>query len=508
MTVTDETAPARVGDYELLALLGEGGMGVVHLARRAGRPSAPEVALKVLRPHIVGDEEARDRLAREVTSLSRVTSPRVAEVLDADPWGAQPYVVTRLVRGLPLHRHVREHGPLDEPALLRFAAGLAEALAAVHSVGVLHRDIKPGNVLVEDGEPVLIDFGLARMAEDPHLTATGWLLGTPGYLAPEILYGDEATPASDVHAWAATVVFAATGRPPAGTGPAMAIMDRVRRGEFDLAGVPASIVGLLSRCLAEEPSHRPGVDQLLGELDAGAPPLPAAEPTLALDRTRLLGDPARERVEPDQPPSETAPIGAEPSPRRGRRVAGLLGLGLVGVGLVAWAPYVGAAVLAVLAGILRFGSVTFERHTLRRQMRGRPRWYDVPASTVSAPAYLLFSLVGTAVLWLSAVVLVVVTALVLLLAGAPLDVGLAVTALAYVLCLWWGPGSRRVRQAGRRLTGRLARPTRTGPVLLLIGALACVVLLAVMSDLGPLWIPMTHAPWADGWLARVQAWGR
>ena len=111
----------------------------------------------------------------------------------------------------------------------------------MHSVGVLHRDVKPTNVLMEGRSPVLIDFGLARVAEDPRLTQTGWLLGTPGYLAPEILYGDDATVASDVHAWGATVVFAATGRPPYGTGPVMAIMDRVRRGEHDLSGVPAPL---------------------------------------------------------------------------------------------------------------------------------------------------------------------------------------------------------------------------------------------------------------------------
>ena len=91
---------------------------------------------------------------------------------------------------------------------------------------------------MEGRTPILIDFGLARVADDPKLTHTGWLLGTPGYLAPEILYGDDATTASDVHSWAATVAYAATGRPPFGRGPSMAIMDRVRRGEHDLSGIP------------------------------------------------------------------------------------------------------------------------------------------------------------------------------------------------------------------------------------------------------------------------------
>ena len=234
-----------VGPYRLLTRLGEGGMGVVHLGQAAdGR----RLALKVLRPHIVGDDEARDRLAREVSSLSRVTSPRVAEIIDADPYGPIPYVATRYVPGLSPDRP-RRGGGRDRrrrPGLVR--PRLAEALDAVHAVGVLHRDIKPSNVLMEGRTPILIDFGLARVADDLRLTHTGWLLGTPGYLAPEILYGEDATTAADVHAWAATVAFAGTGRAPFGRGPSMAIMDRVRRGEHDLGGArPAAAAAGLPR---------------------------------------------------------------------------------------------------------------------------------------------------------------------------------------------------------------------------------------------------------------------
>ena len=197
-----------MGGYALLAKIGEGGMGVVHLARRG---EGQRVALKVLRPHIVGDDEARRRLAREVGSLSRIKSRWVAEIVDADPWAPVPYVATRYVPGLSLHDYVHEEGPISGKDLTWFAACLAEGVASVHAVGVLHRDVKPSNVLMEGRTPILIDFGLARVADDPKLTHTGWLLGTPGYLAPEILYGDDATAASDVHSWAATVAFAATG---------------------------------------------------------------------------------------------------------------------------------------------------------------------------------------------------------------------------------------------------------------------------------------------------------
>ena len=230
-----------MGDYRLLTKIGEGGMGVVHLAQA---PDGSRVALKVLRQHVIGDDEARERLAREVASLRRVTSPRIAEVIDADPWGETPYVATRYIPGLSLHEHIRQVGPITGPDLAFLATGLAEAVIAVHQVGVLHRDIKPSNVLLEGRSPVLIDFGLARLAEDPRLTHTGWLLGTPGYLAPEILYGDDATTASDVHSWAATAGVRLHRQPPFGTGPAMAVMDRVRRGEHDLSAVPRAVLPL------------------------------------------------------------------------------------------------------------------------------------------------------------------------------------------------------------------------------------------------------------------------
>src|SRR4051794_31028387 len=257
-------------------------MGVVHLARKG---DGPRVALKVLRPHIVGDDEARRRLAREVSSLERIRSRWVAEIVDADPWADVPYVATRYVPGLSLHDHVVEEGPISGADLTWFAAGLAEGIASVHAVGVLHRDVKPSNVLMEGRTPILIDFGLARVADDPRLTHTGWLLGTPGYLAPEILYGEDATAASDVHSWAATVAYAGTGHPPFGRGPSMAIMDRVRRGQFDLDGLPADLRQVVAAALDPDPQRRPTLDQLLAWLrpltsrpEAGRTAPPTAPP--------------------------------------------------------------------------------------------------------------------------------------------------------------------------------------------------------------------------------------
>ncbi len=315
-------AVPTVGGYTLLTKIGEGGMGVVHLARRG---EGARVALKVLRPHIVGDDEARRRLEREVGSLRRIRSKWVAEIVDADPWAPVPYVATRYVPGLSLHDYVHEEGPIEGKDLTWFAACLAEGVASVHAVGVLHRDVKPSNVLMEGRTPILIDFGLARVADDPKLTHTGWLLGTPGYLAPEILHGDDATTASDVHSWAATVAFAATGKPPFGRGPSMAIMDRVRRGEHHLSGIPHPLRQLLADCLDPEPStaahprRRPGLVAAAGRSHAagGRRPRPrrtssrCPTPRPAPRRTR-----GRQTCSPAGPrPAPTAP-GGSPSTRR------------------------------------------------------------------------------------------------------------------------------------------------------------------------------------------------
>ena len=303
--VSVQPSARTVGDYALLTKLGEGGMGVVHLARKS---DGPRVALKVLRPHIVGDDEARARLAREVASLERIRSRWIAEIVDADPWGAVPFVATRYVPGLSLHEHVPQEGPILDGDLRWFARCLAEGLAAVHAAGVLHRDVKPSNILLEGRAPILIDFGLARVADDPKLTHTGWLLGTPGYLAPEILFGDDATTASDLHSWAATVAYAGTGNPPFGRGPSMAIMDRVRRGEHDLTGLPDDLRRIVAAALQPEPERRPTLPEILARLgaDPGARPVVPGD-----DRRRPLHDPAR----PGRPRER---CGADPG-RPGRR---------------------------------------------------------------------------------------------------------------------------------------------------------------------------------------------
>ena len=505
---------ARVGEYRLLAKIGEGGMGVVHLAQG---PDGNRVALKVLRPHIIGDDEARERLAREVASLRRVRSPRIAEVIDADPWGATPFVATRYIPGLSLHEHARQEGPISGEDLRHFATGLAEAVIAVHQVGVLHRDIKPSNVLLEGRSPVLIDFGLARLAEDPRLTHTGWLLGTPGYLAPEILYGDDATTASDVHSWAATVVFAATGRPPFGTGPAMAIMDRVRRGEHDLSAVPPALLPLVHACLAPDPADRPETAAVLASLRSAAPtparpvrddptlpfalatPEPTARQSAPTTRLETVVQPARAPYM--QPPAPQRPTpdrrGGLPRLQRGLLLTGLFATATLGF---ARAPYLCLVVAAVLALAVRTVSWTTESARERQHLRGRRRWYDGPLTVASSPWYLVVATGGTLMLLLWSAFVAFVVGFAYLLFRGPLVPGLLVMGAVFATSLWWGPAARRLRVPTRRLMVATTRNPWLGWVGALVVAAAAAACGYALLTGGVVWDPQPGPPWRSGTL--------
>ncbi len=320
------TGERTVGGYRLLRVIGEGGMGVVHLALD---PSDRAVAVKVVRPHVAADPETRARLAREVRSLLRVRHPRVAEVLDADFDAELPYVVMRYVPGEALDAVVRRDGPLTGAALDELAVGLFEAVAAVHAVGVVHRDLKPGNVLLLDGSPVVIDFGIARALDDVALTSTGLMVGTPGYLSPEVLDGTDVGTAADWWGWGAVVAFGATGRAPFRGGPLEAVWDRVRRGAVDLDGVDERWAGLLRATLRPDPADRPSPEQLAEEvvaLTGRRPELPAAARALAAGSAGAAtrSQPRPQAARPAEPLVTPTTVQARPAseaPREGRRPA-------------------------------------------------------------------------------------------------------------------------------------------------------------------------------------------
>ncbi|MEU4328166.1 protein kinase domain-containing protein [Nonomuraea dietziae] len=260
MSTGNTQAPERLGPYRLVRKIGEGGMGVVHLGiDEEGR----EVAIKVLHPHVAADLKARDRLTREVETMRRVRSRHVAEVLDAELVGGQPYVVTRFAPGRTLEETVLAEGPLPAAQLIRLAQGLCSALVSIHAADVIHRDFKPSNVMLVDGEPLVIDFGIAHLVNATRLTQTGMFVGTPGYLAPEIIRDTEITQAADVHALASTVFFAAVGAPPFGTGTFEVICFNIMEGRAQLDKAPAWLRGWLAKALAVDPRARPAAQELL-----------------------------------------------------------------------------------------------------------------------------------------------------------------------------------------------------------------------------------------------------
>ncbi|SIR10563.1 Serine/threonine protein kinase [Microbispora rosea] len=294
----------RVGPYALLERLGRGGMGEVYLAvgRRADR-----VAVKMLRDPIENDADARLRLEREVRALRRVESPYVAQVLDADLSGDRPYLVMEYIEGENLLDAVRRRGPLPESRLITLAQGLAAALAIIHAGGIVHRDVKPANILLGEDGPVLIDFGIAQVLDATRVTITGTFLGTPGYCAPEVFADETVGEPADVHGWAATVAFAATGRPTFGRGTAESQMYAVLNGKADLVGVPAALLPLVRAALHRDPSRRPTAALLADRLSrlaraAGEPSRAPGEPSAAETPTRTPAEAARARAASDAKP--------------------------------------------------------------------------------------------------------------------------------------------------------------------------------------------------------------
>lgn len=264
--------PRRLGRYELLGRLGVGGMGCVYLGRT---PEGDRVAVKVIKRELAQEADFRQRFRREVRSAIAVAGLFTARVLDADPDGDPAWLATRFVDGPSLREAVARRGPMPDDAVFRLAFGLAEALSAIHAAGVVHRDLKPGNILLAADGPKVIDFGVARSVDGTALTRTGHIIGTVDYMSPEQISSDRPLgPASDVFSLGTVLAFAATGRTPFAADAAVAVLYRISSGEPDLGGLSAPLAALVSACLRKDPAARPTAAALAARLRAtdGAPP--------------------------------------------------------------------------------------------------------------------------------------------------------------------------------------------------------------------------------------------
>ncbi|MFF4381693.1 serine/threonine-protein kinase [Kitasatospora sp. NPDC001547] len=327
-----------MGEYRLLRRLGAGGMGRVYLGRTAGGRT---VAVKLVHQQYAADREFRVRFRNEVAAARRVGGRWTAPVLDADTEGAQPWVATGYVAGPSLGTAVRDFGPLPVAAVRSLGVGLAEALEAVHAQGLVHRDVKPSNVLLALDGPRLIDFGITRALDAATaLTRSGFVVGSPGYLSPEQAEGRNAGPASDVFSLGAVLAHSATGTAPFGSGVSAAVLlYRVIHDEPELDIADRELRTLVADCLAKDPARRPTPAQLrerlaatdptagerLGRRDWLPPAIAAALASLAVELLDLDGDSTVQPVGPagkfgpaepwpDGPPSSPTPNPPAPTP--------------------------------------------------------------------------------------------------------------------------------------------------------------------------------------------------
>ncbi|TXS51652.1 serine/threonine-protein kinase [Streptomyces sp. t39] len=298
--------PERIGGYAVERELGAGGMGTVYLARsRGGRA----VAVKVARPELASDPHFRERFRAEVAAARSVGGFHTAPVVDADPAAAAPWLATAYIPGPTLSALIAAEGAMDEARLRQLGAALAEALAAIHACGLVHRDLKPGNIIMAADGPRVLDFGIARALESTRLTATGTAFGTPGFLAPEQAQGEEVDGAADVFALGAVLVAAAGGSA-FGAGTPMGLMYRSVHEPPDLAAVPAGLRPAVASCLEKEPGRRPTPQALL---DLFLPGPAAHPPTVAAPPPPSYAPSAAPQFGPPQfgpPPAGTPPYGA------------------------------------------------------------------------------------------------------------------------------------------------------------------------------------------------------
>ena len=352
--------PRMVGEFRLHARLGAGGMGRVFLGHS---PGGRAVAVKVVHPHLARDAAFVDRFRREVAAAQAVNGSYAAPVVDAGPDDDPPWLAIAYVAGPSLQDVVTAAGPLPEDAVLKLAAGLAEALRVIHDCGLVHRDLKPGNVLLADDGPRVIDFGIARALDGTVLTSAESLLGTPSFMSPEQAQGQPAGPASDVFSLGGVLYFAATGTPPFGAGHPAVMLYRIVHTEPDLTPLPARLRELIAACMAKDLAQRATPAELSAALMDVVPPedspatfWPAHVAQLIRDHQAGLAlaprdpgprdpgphSPATIRIEPAAPEPATDPgPGSGPRPgtlvlERRRVLAALAGAAAGGLAVALW----------------------------------------------------------------------------------------------------------------------------------------------------------------------------
>ncbi|NEB84589.1 serine/threonine protein kinase, partial [Streptomyces anulatus] len=286
------TDPARIAGYRVLGRLGAGGMGVVLLGRS---PGGALVAIKLIRAEYADDSAFRARFRREVAIARQVRNRWAVPVVDADTEAPAPWLATEFVPGPALSEAVGGGGPLPERGVRALGSMLAEALEAVHAAGLVHRDVKPGNVLLGLDGPRLIDFGIARALDDTVLTATDVIVGSPGFLSPEQAQGRRIGPASDVFSLGCVLVYAATGGRPFGSGPVEAMLFRTVHDTADLSALPPGLVPVVEACLSKDPEDRPAaadIRRAFAEDRSGGSWLPGPVTHLIAERSaRMLALP-------------------------------------------------------------------------------------------------------------------------------------------------------------------------------------------------------------------------
>ena len=550
-----ERLPGTLGPYRLLDRLGEGGMGVVHLARD---PEGGLVAVKVLQPLGTEGPNARRRLGREVETMRRVRSRYVAEVLDADVTGEFPYIVTRFVAGPTLDEMVRRRGPLPGPGLRRLAYGTAEALATIHAAGVVHRDLKPGNVMLAEDRPIVIDFGIAQAGDATRLTQAGLVMGTPGYLAPEVIEGQPSSPASDVHCWGATMVFAATGRLPFGGGSYESIFYRIVSGRADLEGVPASLMPLISAALARDPVHRPSASWLSAQASAleqssGSPrpaavytgsPVPPAGPATEAPQAPQAPQKPRKSVSPPWPQDQLQkyqrqreqwrqdqeqpqapqqsqgpwqPQGpqargqfrppAKP-PTRPNTMAGLAVM-VAAVALTVVLPVAGLVLSLAVITLLRAADRAQSTLAVRRSVRG-PRASDLLVVLITAPLTVARAVLTEALMAPLAFIAAAAVYGLTVVATHSLDMPRAGAYAAAAAVAWYGigPGSGKPRRQLNRMAGVLGRTQMSAAVTALaVWALAVAAVLFASSQTPYYWPALAlHLPGLHGLITSAANW--